>query len=59
MRRVHVHIDRLVLHGVDHADRRAVVAAIEQELTRRKGWVQKAWPSDSPARIETGCRLRG
>jgi len=37
MRRVHVHIDRLVLRGVHDADRHAVAAAIEQELTRRFG----------------------
>lgn len=37
MKRVVVHIDRLVLHAVDHADRGAVVAAIEQELTQRLG----------------------
>lgn len=35
MRRVHLHIDSLVLHGVAHEDRRAVAAAIERELARR------------------------
>ena len=35
MRRVHLHIDALVLHGVTGEDRRAVAAAIERELTRR------------------------
>jgi hypothetical protein len=37
MKRVHIHIDRLVLRGVDQADRRAVAAAMEQELSRRLG----------------------
>lgn len=35
MRRVHVHIDSLVLHGVSHDDRRAVARAIERELARQ------------------------
>ena len=35
MRRVHLHIDSLVLHGVAFEERRAVAAAIERELTRR------------------------
>ncbi len=35
MRRVHLHIDSLVLHGVPCEERRVVAAAIEHELTRR------------------------
>jgi hypothetical protein len=35
VRRVHLHIDELVLHGVAFEDRRAVAAAIERELARR------------------------
>jgi hypothetical protein len=34
MRRVRLHIDTLVLHGVAYEDRRAVAAAIERELAR-------------------------
>jgi hypothetical protein len=37
MMRVHIHVDRLVLHGVDYADRHSAVAAIERELTGRLG----------------------
>jgi hypothetical protein len=34
MKRVAVHIDRLVLHGFKDADPRALAAGMQQELTR-------------------------
>jgi hypothetical protein len=35
VRRVHLHVDELVLRGVAFEDRRRVAAAIERELARR------------------------
>lgn len=34
VRRVAVHIDRLVLRGFEHADRHAVAAGLREELSR-------------------------
>jgi hypothetical protein len=34
MKRVIVHIDRLVLRGFDHEDRHAIAAGLQQELAR-------------------------
>jgi hypothetical protein len=37
MKRVIVHIDRLVLNGIRHADRHALAAGLQQELQRGFG----------------------
>jgi len=57
MTRIIVHIDRLVLRGVDPAQRNAVAAALQAELARslaRPGAPQRLAASGGRPRIEAG-----
>lgn len=56
MRRIVLHIDRLVLRGIDHADAGAVRAALEAELRRRLAapGTREALARPPAARVDAG-----
>lgn len=54
MKRVVVHIERLVLHGFRHEQRQAIAVGLQQELARSFGDRACARPS-SPALVGRGA----
>jgi hypothetical protein len=55
-RRVEIHVDRLVVHGLPAARGRAVAEAVQLELARlgRQGSIQTADPGQARREIATG-----
>jgi hypothetical protein len=52
--RIHLHVERLVLHGIDPRDGAAVGAALRQELSRllAEQGVPPAWRDAGPAQAD-------
>ena len=56
-KRVEIHVDQLVLHGIPAGQRRAVGEAVQRELARiagAGGFAQGEAPSISPIRLPIG-----
>ena len=55
---INLNIERIVLHGLEGINRRAIVEALTQELTRQLAQPQ-SWKSENIARTITNISLEG